>query len=383
MPGNLTQAQLKKAVASGEIDTVIAAQVDMQGRLMGKRFQAEHFLSSAIKETHSCNYLLATDMEMHTVEGYAASSWAAGYGDYTMIPDLSTLRRLPWLEGTAMVLCDVVDHHSHAEVPHSPRAILKRQIARLEERGMTAQVATELEFFLFRQSYEEIEASGYRGIDPISPYNEDYHIFQTTKEEDVVRAIRNGLHGAGIPVENTKGEAERGQEEINITHAEPLECADNHAITKTGCKEIAWSRNRALTFMAKWDTDMAGSSSHIHQSLWSRDGKTPLFHDPKGEYGMSETMASLSQRSPGACQRDHLFPRALHQLLQTFREGHLRADQGGLGARQPHGGVPGVRRRHQVRTHRMPRRRRRPQSLSRALCVAGGGARRHRAQDGT
>ncbi|MDA7948122.1 MAG: glutamine synthetase family protein [Hyphomicrobiaceae bacterium] len=290
MPGNLTLAQLRKAVGNGEIDTVIAAQVDMQGRLMGKRFQAEHFIDSAVTETHSCNYLLATDMEMETVEGYAASSWAAGYGDYTMIPDLATLRRIPWLEGTALVLCDVVDHHSHEDVPHSPRAILKKQIARLEERGMTAKVATELEFFLFRQSYEEVEASGYRGIDPISPYNEDYHIFQTTKEEDVMRAIRTGLHGAGIPVEGTKGEAECGQEEINISHAGPLECADNHAIAKNGCKEIAWSRNRALTFMAKWDTDMAGSSSHIHQSLWSKDGKTPLFHDPEGEYGMSETM---------------------------------------------------------------------------------------------
>ena len=290
MPGNLTLIQLKKAVADGEIDTVIAAQVDMQGRLMGKRFHSQHFLDSAVEETHSCNYLLATDMEMHPVDGYASTSWEAGYGDYTMIPDLGTLRRIPWLEGTAMVLCDVVDHHSHEEVAHAPRAILKKQIARLEESGMTAKVATELEFFLFRQSYEAAQDIGYRGIEPISPYNEDYHIFQTTKEEDVMRAIRNGLHGAGIPVESTKGEAERGQEEINVKYADPLECADNHAITKNACKEIAWSKNRALTFMAKWDTDMAGSSSHLHQSLWSHDGKKPLFYDPKGQHGMSQTM---------------------------------------------------------------------------------------------
>lgn len=290
MPGNLTLAQLKKAVADGEIDTVLAAQVDMQGRLMGKRFQAEHFLESAVTETHSCNYLLATDMEMHPIDGYAATSWAAGYGDYTMIPDIATLRRIPWLEGTALVLCDVLDHHSHKDVPHSPRAVLKKQIERLEKLGMLAMTATELEFFLFRQSYEEACDAGYRGINPISPYNEDYHIFQTTKEEDVMRAIRTGLHGAGVPVESSKGEADAGQEEINIKYAEALECADNHVITKNGCKEIAWSKGRALTFMAKWNFDMAGSSSHIHQSLWSLDGKKPLFYDPKGEYGMSQTM---------------------------------------------------------------------------------------------
>ena len=290
MPGNLTLVQLKKAVAGGEIDTVIAAQVDMQGRLIGKRFRAEYFLDSAVKETHSCNYLLATDMEMVPVEGYAATSWAAGYGDYTMVPDLATLRRIPWLEATAMVLCDVVDHHSHKDVAHSPRAVLKKQVKRLEKLGMQAMTATELEFFLFRQSYEEAHDAGYRGIEPISPYNEDYHIFQTTKEEDVMRAIRNGLHGAGIPVEGTKGEAECGQEEINIKYSDPLECADNHAIAKNGCKEIAWSKGRALTFMAKWNYDMAGSSSHIHQSLCSLKGNKPLFFDPKGQYGMSQTM---------------------------------------------------------------------------------------------
>ena len=290
MPGNLTLAQLKKAVAAGAIDTVLAAQVDMQGRLMGKRFHAENFLDSAIRETHSCNYLLATDMEMHPVEGYAAASWAAGYGDYTMVPDLMTLRRIPWLEGTALVLCDVVDHHSHKDVPHSPRAILKKQIERLDKFGLKAMTATELEFFLFKQSYEEAHDAGYRGIDPISPYNEDYHIFQTTKEEDIMRAIRNGLHGAGIPVESSKGEAESGQEEINIKYSDALTCADNHAITKNGCKEIAWSKGRALTFMAKWNYAMAGSSSHIHLSLWSRDGKKPLFYDPKAPYGMSEVM---------------------------------------------------------------------------------------------
>ena len=289
MAGALTFDELKQAAAAGEIDTVLAVQVDMQGRLMGKRFQVEFFIDSAYQETHSCNYLLATDMEMDTVEGYKATSWAAGYGDYTMKPDLATLRRIPWLEGTALVLCDVLDHHTHAEVPHSPRAVLKRQIARLEDRGMRAFMASELEFFLFRQSYEEAQASGYRDLSPISAYNEDYHIFQTTKEEGVMRAIRNGLEGANVPVENSKGEADAGQEEINIRYCEALGAADRHVIVKNGCKEIAWSRGRALTFMAKWSYAAAGNSSHVHQSLQSLDGK-PLFYDPEAEHGMSGPM---------------------------------------------------------------------------------------------
>lgn len=289
MPGNLSLEQLKKAVSAGEVDTVLVAQVDMQGRLMGKRLQAQFFLESAIEETHSCNYLLATDMEMETVEGYKSTSWKAGYGDYTMVPDLSTLRLVPWLENTAMVLCDVIDHNTHKEVPHSPRAILKKVVAKLEAKGLKATMATELEFFLFKQSFEEAHAAGYRDIEVISAYNEDYHIFQTTKEEDVMQAMRTGLYGAGIPIEGSKGEADSGQEEINVKYSDALDCADNHVITKNGCKEIAWAKGRALTFLAKWDYDAAGSSSHVHQSLWNKDGSS-LFFDPKAEYGMSQTM---------------------------------------------------------------------------------------------
>lgn len=289
MAGKLTLEELRAAVANGEIDTVLAAQIDMQGRLMGKRFHAEFFCESAYDETHSCNYLQATDMEMNTVEGYKSTSWEAGYGDYTMKPDLSTLRRIPWLEGTALVLCDMLDHHTHEEVPHSPRAILKKQVARLEAMGMKAFMATELEFFLFKQSFEEAHAQGYRNLDVISPYNEDYHIFQTTKEEGVMRAIRNGLHGADIPVENSKGEADAGQEEINVRYAEALTMADRHVLIKNGCKEIAWAKGHAISFLAKWHYDYAGNSSHVHQSLWSLDG-TPLFFDPDAKYGMSELM---------------------------------------------------------------------------------------------
>jgi len=289
MAGKLTLEELKSLTKSGEIDTVIAAQIDMQGRLMGKRFHAEYFCDSAHAQTHSCNYLLTVDMEMEPVPGYKSASWEKGYGDFTMKPDLSTLRLLPWLEKTALVLCDVYDHHGHDDVPHAPRAVLKKQLQRLEAMGITAMAATELEFFLFRETFEAAFDSGYRSLTPISGYNEDYHIFQTTKEEGVMRALRNGLNGADVPVENSKGEAEAGQEEINVRYADALTMADRHSIVKTATKEIAWANGHAVTFMAKWSDRRAGSSSHIHQSLWSRDGQ-PLFFDPKAEFGMSEMM---------------------------------------------------------------------------------------------
>ncbi|MEM9148739.1 MAG: glutamine synthetase family protein [Pseudomonadota bacterium] len=292
MAGKLDLNTLRKAVEEGEIDTVVAALPDMQGRLMGKRFQAEFFLDSAHAETHGCNYLLATDIEMETVPGYAATSWEKGYGDYTLRPDLSTLRRTPWLEGTALVLCDVFDHHGHDEIAHAPRTVLKHQIARLADRGLSALAASELEFFVFADSFEQAAEKGLRGLQTMSGYNEDYHIFQTTKEEELMRAIRTGLQGAGIPVENSKGEAEAGQEEINIRHADALTMADRHTILKNAVKEIAWSQERAVTFMAKWSYAHAGSSSHIHMSLADRGGQ-PAFHDPGATHGMSDTMRAF------------------------------------------------------------------------------------------
>ncbi|NMG41593.1 glutamine synthetase [Chelativorans sp. ZYF759] len=289
MPANLTLETLSEAFAAGEIDTVIVAAIDMQGRLMGKRFHAAHFLNGGWEETHCCNYLLATDMEMITVPGYAASSWEKGYGDYVMKPDLETLRRVPWLEGTALVLCDLLDHHTHEDVPHSPRAVLKRQVERARKLGFSAMMATELEFFVFDNSYEELRDSGFRDPRPISAYNEDYHIFQTTKEEKLMRALRNGLYGAGIPVENTKGEAEAGQAEINIRYAAALETADGHVIAKAATREIAHAQGKSVTFMAKYDHNRAGSSSHVHQSLWTLDGE-PAFVDKDDEHGMSALM---------------------------------------------------------------------------------------------
>ncbi len=294
MPGNMTFDALKAAVKKGEIDTVLVAATDMQGRLMGKRFHAQFFVDGGYEETHSCNYLLATDMEMNTVQGYKSTSWAAGYGDYVMKPDLATLRPLPWLEGTALCLADLQDHHTHQDVPHSPRAILKRQVARARAMGFEAMMATELEFYIFENSYENLRDSlqdhgAIRDLRPISAYNEDYHIFQTTKEEEVMRAVRNGLYGAGIPIENTKGEAEAGQEEVNYHYSDALDTADNHTIVKSGVKEIAWTKGRSVTFMAKYDHRRAGSSAHVHQSLWTKDGKA-AFQDKKDPHGMSELM---------------------------------------------------------------------------------------------
>ena len=280
---------LKQQVGDGITDTVLVCLVDMQGRLMGKRFHGANFIEHSFEETHCCNYLLATDLEMATPDGYASSSWEGGYGDYVMKPDLSSIRPVPWLEGTVMVMCDVLDHHTHEEVPHSPRAVLKRQVKRLEELGFVAKTATELEFFLFEDSFDDIRKSGFQKLNPISGYNEDYHILQTTKEEVVMRPLRNCLYEAGIPVENSKGEAEAGQEELNIRYSEAMNCAEYHSIAKHATKEIAWQKGHAATFLSKWHHDRVGSSSHIHQSLWTADGKS-IFFDADGPNAMSKTM---------------------------------------------------------------------------------------------
>jgi glutamine synthetase len=289
MPGNMSFDALKEAVARGEIDTVLVASVDMQGRLMGKRFHAAFFVDSGYKETHCCNYLLAVDMEMTTVPGYKSAGWEQGYGDYVMKPDLATLRPLPWLPGTALCLADLLDHHTHEEVPVSPRAILKRQVARARAMGFEPMMATELEFYIFENAYENLRDGGLSALRPISGYNEDYHIFQTTKEESLMRDVRNHLYAAGIPIENTKGEADAGQHEVNYKYSDALDTADNHVIVKQGVKEIAHAKGKSVTFMAKYDHRKAGSSSHVHQSLWSLDGK-PSFYDHDDEHGMSATM---------------------------------------------------------------------------------------------
>ncbi|WP_323764447.1 glutamine synthetase family protein [Marinovum sp.] len=284
----MTFEELKSKVAAGEIDTVLSCIVDMQGRLMGKRFHAAHFIDSAWDETHCCNYLLATDLKMATPDGYASTSWEQGYGDYVMKPDLATLRPMPWLEGTVMVLCDVLDHHTHEEVPHSPRAMLKKQVARAEALGFTPMMATELEFFLFEKSFDEIRKSGFRDLATLSGYNEDYNILLTSREEHVMRPVRNHLYAAGLPIENSKGEAETGQEELNIKYAPAMDTAAYHTIAKHAVKEIAHSQGHAVSFLPKWSPDKVGSSSHVHQSLW-KDG-SPAFYDPDDKLGMSALM---------------------------------------------------------------------------------------------
>lgn len=290
MAGNMDFKDLKREVKAGNIDTVIAAFPDMQGRLMGKRFEANYFVDGAYEETHGCNYLLTVDVDMEPVPGYKAASWEKGYGDFVIKPDLATIRPCPWLPKTALVLSDILDHHDHSPVPHAPRNILKKQLARLSEKKMKAYFASELEFFVFDQSYRAASDLGYRNITNPSHINEDYNLFQTTKEEPLMRAIRNGLHGAGIVVENSKGEAWAGQEEINVKYDAALPMADTHVFLKHACKEIALGLGQSITFMAKYNYTAAGSSSHIHQSLWSEDGKTPLFFDKAGDHGMSALM---------------------------------------------------------------------------------------------
>ncbi|NEY90442.1 glutamine synthetase family protein [Tabrizicola oligotrophica] len=289
MPGTLTLDTLKTLVTKGEIDTVLVACIDMQGRLMGKRFHAAFFVNGGHTETHCCNYLLAVDMEMNTVPGYKSTGWEKGYGDYVIRPDMTTLRLVPWLPGTALVLGDLLDHHTHEEVDISPRAILKRQVARARAMGFEPMMATELEFYIFENSYENLRDGGLRDLRPISAYNEDYHLFQTTKEEGLMRAVRNGLYGAGIPVENTKGEADSGQHEVNYKYSDALDTADNHVIVKQAVREIAHAQGKSVTFMAKYDHRKAGSSAHVHQSLWTLDGK-PAFADKDDTHGMSATM---------------------------------------------------------------------------------------------
>lgn len=279
--------ELEGLIRSGELDTVVVCFPDMQGRLVGKRVTGHFFLESAAGELHACDYLLALDMDMEPVPGYAASSWDKGYGDFAIRPDFGTLRRIPWLEGTALVLGDVFGHDGQP-VPHAPRTMLKRQLARLAERGMVAKFGSELELYVFDETFESAHAKHYRDLKTAGWYIEDYHVFQTTKEEGLVRAIRNGMDAAGIPVEFSKGEWGPGQEEINLRYAEALEMADRHVVYKNGVKEIAWLQGKAVTFMAKWNEELAGSSCHVHSSLWSRDGDKALFFDDDDPQGMSK-----------------------------------------------------------------------------------------------
>ena len=271
----MTLDELRAEIAADEIDTVVVAITDMQGRLQGKRVDAAHFLADVLEHgTEGCNYLLAVDMEMNTVDGYRISSWERGYGDFVMAPDLATLRRVPWHPGTAMVLADVAWLDGRPVV-ESPRQILRRQLDRLAERGWTAFVGTELEFIMFEDSYEQAWAGGYTDLTPANQYNVDYSILGTARVEPILRAIRLGMRDAGMNVESAKGECNPGQHEIAFRYADALTTCDNHVIYKTGAKEIVAQFGSSLTFMAKFN-EREGNSCHIHLSLREADG-TPVF----------------------------------------------------------------------------------------------------------
>ncbi len=265
--------ELRAAVEDGSIDTVVVAFTDMQGRLMGKRVHAEYFLDADVPGhgIEACDYLLALDMEMDPVPGYELANWEEGYGDFVLAPDPATLRRIPWLEATALVLCDVAWHDGRPVNP-SPRQVLKRQVERARALGFEPRFGSELEFYLFQETYAEAHAKGYRELTPSVPYILDYHVLATTYDEPLIRQIRNGMHAAGIPVENSKGEAWPGQHEINFRFADAVTMADRHTIYKNGAKEIAHLNGCSLTFMAKPDHTWIGNSCHIHSSLW-RDGE--------------------------------------------------------------------------------------------------------------
>jgi glutamine synthetase len=268
----LTLDELKADVEEGSIDTIVVAFTDMQGRLLGKRVHAEFFLEDGIAEhgVEGCNYLLALDMEMDPIPGYSIASWDQGYGDFGMRPDLATLRRLPWLEGTALVLCDVVSHDGSPVGP-SPRQVLQAQVERARAAGYEPMLGSELEFYLLRESYTEAHAKHYRDLTPSVPYILDYHVLATTYDEPLLRQIRNGMQGAGIRVESSKGEAWPGQQEVNFRYDHALAMADNHSVYKNGAKEIAYLNGCSITFMAKPDHTWIGNSCHIHASLWRED----------------------------------------------------------------------------------------------------------------
>jgi glutamine synthetase len=287
----LTQTQLEERVAAGDIDTVIVGFTDMQGRLTGKRISARLFVDDVASHgAECCNYLLAVDVDNNTVNGYAMSSWEAGYGDMVMTPDFSTLRLLPWLPGTALVMADL-SWDGGAPVVPAPRSILRAQLDRLADRGLAAVAATELEFMVFDNTYRDAWKAGYRGLTPATDYNIDYAMLASTRMEPLLRDIRLGMEGAGLYCEGVKGECNLGQQEIGFRYDEALVTCDNHTVYKNGAKEIADQHGKSLTFMAKFD-EREGNSCHIHISLRGTDGSA-VFADDDDPLGMSQMFRSF------------------------------------------------------------------------------------------
>jgi len=282
----LTVDQLRADVAAGTVDTVLVMITDMQGRLQGKRLHADYFMDTVLAHgTEGCNYLLAVDVDMNTVGGYAMSSWERGYGDFVMVPDLATLRRVPWQDGTVSLQADL-QWEDGTDVVASPRQILRRQLARLDEAGMRAFVGTELEFIVFQDSYEDAWQSAYRDLTPANLYNVDYSMLGTARIEPLLRRIRNSMAGAGMTVESAKGECNFGQHEIAFKYDEALATCDNHVVYKNGTKEIAAQEGMSITFMSKYN-EREGNSCHIHLSFRGTDGSMVMADDADHEMGLS------------------------------------------------------------------------------------------------
>lgn len=278
LKGKLEPAVLKQMISDEQIETVLTVFPDLYGRLMGKRVAAAYFLEHVLEGSlHACDYLLACDMEMDPVPGYTFTSWAQGYGDFRLVPDLNTLRLASWLEKSAIVLCDIYDEDNDQLVEIAPRSILRQHAERAAKLGYLTMGASELELYVFKDTYDEAARKHYVDLAPLGNYIEDYHILQGTKEEFVIGAIRSHLERSGVPVEFSKGEWGPGQQEINLRYADFLEMADRHVLYKHAAKEIAMQQKCSVTFMAKWDERHAGSGMHVHASLWDGTGKKPLF----------------------------------------------------------------------------------------------------------
>jgi glutamine synthetase len=276
--GKLTLDELKQKVASEEIETVLVVFPDCYGRFMGKRVPAVFFLDSVAEHgMHACNYLLTVDMEMDVVDGYQYANWEKGYGDFHCVPDFNTLRQLTWLNKSAMIICDLEGEPDHEPVTVAPRTMLRQQLARLENAGYSAMGASELEYYIFKETFDTAKQKGFDNLETFGWYIEDYHMLQGTKEEDLNEAVRYHMERSGVPIESSKGEWGPGQHEINVRYSDVLEMADRHSIYKQGAKEIAMQKGLAVTFMAKYRTDLAGSSMHLHLSLWDKEAKRNLF----------------------------------------------------------------------------------------------------------
>ena len=346
MPATLTPDALRELVETGEIDTVLVCFPDLQGRLMGKRVIGHYFVEHLLDgggAVEACNYLIALDVDMTPLPGYEYANWDQGYGDFRCIPDLGTLRRIPWLEATALVLCDLVDEETGEPVEESPRRILRRQIERAEAMGFRIKIGAELEFFLFENSYRDAAARDYRELTPHSDVIEDYHILQTTRDEYLIRQIRNGIDAAGIPVEFSKGEAGRGQHEINLVYADALEMADRHAIYKNGAKEIASLNGRSITFMAKYSMDEVGSSCHLHSSVWDAENGDNLMWSDDAPHHLSDVFRGWLGGIVTTGRELAVDVRPLREQLQALPARVLGADRAGVGPRQPHVRVPARR----------------------------------------